>query len=355
MKRRLSVEGHFASLLFVACSLAHAQLPIYPSVIPQIVDGGAWLTTIVLTNTGSTQAVVSLSFYQETGGGATRPWNLNFEEMSSAQLQNLSLPAGSTLFLHTLGQAAATSVGWAELSPGRGSFEAYVIFTQRVPGRTDQSGTAEAAIATAFGILVPFDDTNGGVTAVAIANSQFSPSTVSVSLRTGSSTSEAPSITLPGMGHTSFRFIDQFPTTANQSGLAQFYSDANGLSILALRFNNGAFTSAPVYAEVAGPPPILPSSLLTGFDGTYTCSYNGSGGTSGTLAVSLSNGTVTVTSPVNGTGTVYPGGYMTFDVSLAPGTTCAFSGNVVLTGATATASGMFSCPTTAGNWNGSRQ
>ncbi len=51
----------------------------------------------------------------------------------------------------------------------------------------------------------------------------------------------------------SFDSSTQFPATAGQSGLAEFYGPSGTFSILALKFNSGAFTTAPVYA-VSGAP-----------------------------------------------------------------------------------------------------
>lgn len=69
------------------------------------------MTIIALTNTSAYQASASLSFFQDTGGGNTSPWPLNFVEMTSAQTQALFIPAGSTVFLHTLGTATTTTIG----------------------------------------------------------------------------------------------------------------------------------------------------------------------------------------------------------------------------------------------------
>jgi len=164
------------------------------------VDGGAWLTTIVVTNTGASQANAGLTFCQETGGGATALSSLNFVEMSSAQAQSLSLASGTTLFLHTPGTAANTTVGWGQLSQSGNSATvvAYAIFTQRVPGRTDQAGTAPAAPASSD-ILVPFDNTSGAVRTMAIANTSSSSIAVNVGIRTSSATTLPSSIRLPAL------------------------------------------------------------------------------------------------------------------------------------------------------------
>jgi hypothetical protein len=244
-----------AAFLF-AVSLGQAQT----SIIPQIVDGGPWLTTIAITNTSASTATASLIFFQETGGGNTASWPLGFDEMTTTQVQSLVLQGGNTLFLHTPGTAANTTIGWGQLSEldALGTVVAYAVFTQRVPGRSDQDGTAVAAAATNR-ILVPFDNTNGAVTSMAIANTTTSSEAISVGIRTGTGiVSPAPAaLILPAQGHSSFTFPTQFTATAGQSGLAEFYSASGSFSILALRFQAGAFTTAPVYSATG--PPIIAS------------------------------------------------------------------------------------------------
>ena len=207
MKRDAISRCFLPAAFLLACSLAQAQTLI----ISQIADGGPWQTTIVLTNTGASAAVASLSFFQEVAGGATQNWNLAFLEVNSTQ--NLPLPAGGTLFLHTPGAPGPTLQGWAQLQADP-SVAAYAIFTQRVPGRQDQDGTSAAA-ASGSRILVPFDNTNGFVTSMAIANTTGSSENISVGIRTAAGTvSQASSIMLPAQGHTAFAFPQQLPATA---------------------------------------------------------------------------------------------------------------------------------------------
>jgi hypothetical protein len=336
------------SILF-PYSLAQAQTLF----IPQIVDGGAWLTTIPITNTGATQTTVSLSFFQETGNGNTSSWNLAFVE--NVQTSNIVLPAGSTLFLHTTGSAASTTIGWGQLHEldNAGSVVAYAIFT--VTGAALQNGTAPAAGA-ASRILVPFDNTKGSATSIAIANTTTSSETINVGIRINGATSQPASITLPAQGHTSFDFPTKFgATVAGQSGLAEFYAASGSFAILGLRFQSGAFTTAPVYTE-SGPPLIASGGSGSVFDGNYTGSYS-STLASGPVAATVSSGTLTVTNPGSGTGTVSSNGQVTFGVELAAGASCNFSGNLTLMGTAATGSGTFSCtsPTFSGTWSLTRQ
>ena len=231
---------------FSVLSAGHAQILI----IPQIADGGGWQTTLVLTNTTTSTASASLSFYQDTGGGATQTWNLSFLENVSTQ--NLSLPGGRTLFLHTPATNSTTSVGWAQLQ-APATLVAYAIFTQRVPGRTDQDGTAPAA-AAATRILAPFDNTANFVTAFAVVNPTGSSESIGVNFQTDTGAITNSSLMLPAQGHMAFALAQQFPATSAVRGLAEFYVSSGSFSILALRFNpTGGFTASPVYAQTGSP------------------------------------------------------------------------------------------------------
>jgi hypothetical protein len=242
----------FLTVFLTALSFGQPQTLI----VPQIADGGGWQTTLVLTNMTTGSGSAGLTFYQETSGGATQSWNPPFQE---AVAQNVPVAAGSTVFLHTMGTSSATSVGWAQIivSPG---IAAYAIFTQRIPGQADQDGTA-AGGAVAERFLVPFDNTAGFVTSVAMVNQVAAVqrggtenNTISVNIRIETGATSQSSITLPAQGHMAFAFADRFPVTSGHRGLAEFYIARGSLSMIALRFNpTGAFTTAPAYSQSGAP------------------------------------------------------------------------------------------------------
>jgi len=289
MKRKTTSRCFFLAAFLFAFSLAQAQTTL---IIPQIVDGGAWQTTIAITNTSATQTGVSLTFFQNTSGGATSNWNLAFVE--AVQPQELALPGGSTLFLHTLDTAAIPTVGWGQVSDVSGAVVAYAIFTQRA-GAALGVGTAPATAAVSR-ILVPFDN-NGPVTSMAIANPTSSSVTINVGIRTALATTQPSAITLPAQGHISFDFPTKFGAAVTaQSGLAEFYSPSGSFAILALRFQSGALTTSPVYG-VTGPP-IIASSGSGGsgniIEGAFTISKTN------TTSASLGPGTGSVTDLIAG-------------------------------------------------------
>jgi hypothetical protein len=285
-------------------------------IISDVVDGDIWQTTIVLTNTTAASAKASLSFFVETTAPTTQPWNLPFLEVSSTS--SIALAAGQTLLLHTPGTAAVLSQGWGQLVADSGVV-AYAIFTKRPAGLPAQVGTSPAA-ASASGILVPFDNTNGNVAAVALANPSSASETISVNIRTtGGTITQGTPLTIPAQGHMTFTLPQQFTATAGQSGLAEFYTSSGTISMLALSFNPaGSLTTAPVYPETA---PIIAggssggTSPYSSFLLTSALLFQPVGLTSGNVSLSLAlnaDGTWTATinsgSPIFTNGTFTDGG-----------------------------------------------
>ncbi len=326
-----------AALLFAFCAVpAWSQALI----IPQIVDGEVWQTTIVLTNTSTSSTNASLSFFQETTGNATVPWNLSFLEVGSTQTINLA--ASETLLLHTPGTAAALSVGWAQLTAGP-SVVAYAIFTKRPLGLPAQVGTAPALAGTSR-VLVPFDNTSGNVESMALVNPSGNPETVAVNFRTTAGTiTQSALANVPAYGHIAFTFPAQFGSTAGQSGLAEFYTASGTIAILALNFNpEGSLTTAPVYPQSGSPiigapapgfapfltfgpvqmqfqpggfaPGAVVLVLTPNGDGTYSAQLNS--GVTFTNGVFTGNGSTFSASVLQPNATVPPFGYF-----LAPDTT----------------------------------
>jgi hypothetical protein len=250
------------SLSFVALGLLAASLGLAQTqtlYLPQVADGGSWQTTLVITNTSSSAASISsMNFYMEVAGGTggTQSWSLNFIEPTTLPM---NVPAGSTILLHTFGTASVTTTGWGAINAGPG-INAYAIFTQRIAGRQDQDGTG-LALPAASRFLVPFDQTNGSVVGLAIANTGSSAATVTVAVRTTNGAPTQAALTVPPLGH--FNFALPTPPSAlsaigqavsGQSGLMEVYTSSPSLAVLTLRFNvTSSFTAAPVYPEAGAP------------------------------------------------------------------------------------------------------
>lgn len=249
MTHRLE-EFRYATRLAVCCLLL-GLVPAFAEVqiIPQVADGGGWSTTIVLSNKTTSSQSVNLRFNRGTSNGATEAWTPTFLE--SVSLPAFNLAAGSTMFLHTPGTAEAVTQGWGELDAGPGVV-GYAIFTFKTA--STQDGTAPAVTA-ASRILVPFDNTSGLVTAVAVANPNANAASIQVNIRTADGATSTGSLPqMPARGHRAFVLPDLFPETSGKRGLAEFYTTSGSFSTIALRFNpRQAFASAPVYPQTGQP------------------------------------------------------------------------------------------------------
>src|SRR5215470_3247782 len=198
-----------AALFSTACACAQIL------VIPQVADGGNWRSTIVVSNTTTLDINgILLSFFKDVGGGVTAPWSPTFLEGAFSG----SVPAGSSVFLHTPGTGPLTQ-GWAQVIATAG-LTAYVIYTYSSGGH-DQDSTAPA-VSSASRILVPFDNTipagklKGLTTALAVVNPNPIAETISVNLEIAGSGSTGTALMLPASGQMAFVMASQFPATAGK-------------------------------------------------------------------------------------------------------------------------------------------
>lgn len=252
-------------------------------VIPQAPDGAGWAFTLVLTNTTTSAAIVKISF---TNGATGEGWTPPIVE--NVDLGATTVQAASSLFLHSTGTAAALTQGWAQIQTiNTAPVQAYIIYTY-TSGNSSSSATAQAVTASSAS-LVPFDntanDTGTNGTEFAIMNPNQQQETISVNFSIGSSGGPGIAgtpITVLGNQQKAIVMATEFPSSAGQSGLAEFYSTDGSFAIIALRSNTNSktglfsFTSAPTYAD-SGAPIITTSGSSSGGGGGGGTS--GSGGT----------------------------------------------------------------------------
>ncbi len=143
------------------------------------------------------------------------------------------------------------------------------------------------------------------------------------------------------------------PQTFTAKGIDYGYSTLGLISYENVTYQLDASTTPP-------PPPPPPASP---YNGTYSGTYSGSTAKgraiSGSVTAIIDNGVLTVTSEGvsgSGTGTVTSTGAIEFGVAVAEGVTCNFSGQDVITGTAATATGTFNCAAgnITGNWSANR-
>jgi hypothetical protein len=111
-------------------------------IIPQAPDGQNWRFTLVVTNTTTAAATASITFFQNIDAtGDTTPWSPPLD----ANVADLEVPAGSSVFVHSAGTAATLTQGWAQVTSNPpGALQAYVIYTYSPPNKQSSDGTAQA-------------------------------------------------------------------------------------------------------------------------------------------------------------------------------------------------------------------
>jgi hypothetical protein len=212
-------------------------------VISQMVDGGAWKTTIILVNTDTQPVNFTLRFWDETGVAQSLPLG---HDGLQAQLIG-TIPSRGSRTIQTDGLSDSLTVVWAELI-STNSIGGFAVFRQRVDGRPDQE--AAVPLASSLGrFVLPFDNTQGFVTSMALVNTNLSQSANAAAAfrgEDGGAIVQAP-INLAARGHTAFALPDVIPNISNRRGVAEFSSANPDLTALGLRFSiGGAFTSFPV-------------------------------------------------------------------------------------------------------------
>jgi hypothetical protein len=150
-------------------------------------------------------------------------------------------------FGETADSASATTTGWMQIQSS-GNIHGSLIFRQRVQGRPDFEASIPI-IPTIQNDVVPFDNTNGFSTGLAIVNPFSIINQYSIIFRTESGAIlGSHQIILAARNQTSFSVSQMFPETAGQRGSMQLTvtgsGGQNGFNWIALRFNpTGAFTT----------------------------------------------------------------------------------------------------------------
>lgn len=175
-----------------------------------------------------------------------------------------ALSAGPAISI-TKGIPSAT---WLSVSPTSGTTPADLIFTAnpaslvqgfysatveiRNTGALSVPPTQEAAVTLTSSVsrfYLPFDNTQGFVTSMAMINTNSAGATaVTATMRDEFGALIGTEVlALPARGHTAFALPTRFPILANRRGVVEFTATTPSITGLGLRFApTGAFTSFPV-------------------------------------------------------------------------------------------------------------
>jgi hypothetical protein len=218
----------------------------------QIASAGFWTTTITLVNTGSTAAQARLNFFGDNGGPVTLPWTspqvANSSGPTLASTLDRTVNPGAEVVIQTTGPAnLLVTEGWAQLLTN-GRISGYTVFSDG-GGSTVQDAVSPLENRNASGYVLPFDNTNGNVTGIAVANltAQALSTTVNVSDDTGA-TVLSTTLALPAMGHTSFVMTAEYGSVvAQKRGTMTFTTPSAGqISVIGIKANStGGLSDIP--------------------------------------------------------------------------------------------------------------
>jgi hypothetical protein len=233
----------------VAGSVSTTQERRETVILPQIADGGGFVTEFIITNPTGASITCRLTFWSDNGN----PLPLSLNGASPLSSYAVMVPGHGSQFLSTPGTGSSvTGWGLAENAAQLGVIAAFRLKASHAP---ESEATVEAIPGTA-GFAMAFDETPGFGTGFALANvSAFD--TVIENLyfydTTGSLIFYDSTKTLGPFQHESFMFSDRYRAQlAGKRGTVRVYygvdgtpvHGAVGLTGLGLRVNpGGTFTS----------------------------------------------------------------------------------------------------------------
>ena len=218
-------------------------------IFPFWAGGGGWESTITLINLFESTIGYRLSFYAANGQPALVSYRTADGRVTAANtIQGDLGDDSSSIFV--LIDAGSLQTGWARLDyDGESRIGGVLTFRQRVAGRPDFESSVTLTREDETPVYLPFDNTLGAVTSLAITNPSSSDNT-DLQLRFWDSSGReitTQNITLSARTTTAFSIPDQYPELVGRSGQLRIQGSSSSLSTLALQFNSsGAFSTLPV-------------------------------------------------------------------------------------------------------------
>ena len=243
-------SGLFMSALFLSMVSCFAQEPAgvrRVGTLAHIASGGGWVTTITLINLSTASVTARIQFYDDNGSPLTLP--LDYPQLGLSVFrssEDLTIAANGSVVIETGVAVPRTLVGWADVQ-ARGAVTGYAIFRFNSPAGALSEGTVPLDTAESLSMALPYDNTRGFQTGLALVN-QSSTDSIFIATLYNDAGSELASFRggLSALGHGSFFVHEMFPASSNRRGIIRLQSEG-AFTALGLRFNpSGSFTSVPI-------------------------------------------------------------------------------------------------------------
>src|SRR5262249_49773100 len=150
---------------------------------------------------------------------------------------------GATLLIESEAPIAAPIlVGWVQVTSST-PLSGFTIFRQRTAAG-DSEGTAPLDYSSTSTLVLPFDNTGGFLTGLALVNSTNSAAIINATILddTGAQIG-LEAVSLPALGHTALFLSQGFSETTGKRGMVQFQNTGGGaITAVGLRFSSfGSF------------------------------------------------------------------------------------------------------------------
>ena len=210
--------------------------------IAQIVDGGGWKTRFIITNTDQTPATYTFQFWSQNGSTLALPI-LN----GTAGVLSGTVAPGASVFAQTPGTSPTLQVGWGEVASS-GRIRVTAFYQYQVGGSRDSIGT-DTATQSGNNIVMPFDNTQGNVTALAIANTNATqPLQITMLFETDAGVQSSVPLTLQAHSQQAVVLTTLNPGVAGARGSVKFTAPTADIAVTGLEFTqSGQFTSLDTY------------------------------------------------------------------------------------------------------------
>jgi hypothetical protein len=227
------------------------------SVLPRVLAGGSWSTTVALLNTGSTPVAFQQYFFGADGKPVS--YAVHSESLSAdittSTLQGTLAP-GVTVTLALSDPSGANPQGWSLLKydAGQEAVREYAVIRRKGLGSGVGFETVEPASSLQdYSVRVPFDNTQGFESQLSLLNPAGN---LSAQVRLTYLDSQGNTLLIdvvsvqPGQLQT-LSLPNAYPDLANKIGSVQVQADLSLFCVTALRFNAayGVVSALPVFGS----------------------------------------------------------------------------------------------------------
>ena len=194
-----------------------AGLIPFAGLMPHLAAEGGWTTTFTLVNKGSFDAATQLSLLDNNGSPLVVPFSFPQQPSTGSPEESTAssvIGPNASWIAQASGPSNVPFVQGSAAMSSAGAVDGFAIF------HYGPSGQEAVVPFNGSGYAIPFDNTNGVTTGIAVQSNVGGTFSLVILDDSGNVIgSGSESLTVPPNGHISFVLSDQFPVTANRRGV----------------------------------------------------------------------------------------------------------------------------------------